>query len=629
MKKILSVILAVALTANLSGFVFSAPVRPDSPVKPETPVVIVTGYSSTNLFIDADSENRKQVWKLETDVLIPQLLSESFGIIADAAKEHKGSLNLLADIAGPLVREVFEPLALDEEGNSLYNVSPYPTGVENTRYDVIRKMGGEFIPEYQCMESISARIGEKNLYLCTLDWRHGMVDCAAVLDKYLDDVRNITGSSKVDLMGISFGGGVIGTYLTLYEDTGIDNVVLNVPALDGTSIAAQLLSGDKLNIRYSEMMNFYMELERDETYNDLLFLTDIMDLNLLDSTVREIVRNYLFDIFVNFGSVWDFVTKDKYEALKAQYLSSGKYASLIEKSDIYHHQVQGKFAETFGKCQEKGIDVFIVAGCGYDLLTGCGGDSDGVLDLICTTGAVAPGAGQMHCGNKSHYHISPDRTVDASTGFLPDRTWFVDGLMHGQSYWDDISTELIMKLLLTDEISDVYTDDRYPQFMFAQNPGKIAAGEFNASKSGYITKYDTVFTVTNLSRIYSITVEDVSCKGAGLIFDTNNTVKLLPGKSIYFAVHGSVPSGACVSDIKIEYIRYAEKAPLLESRTLTHCSLGNGCFLDPVIKADADTGKLMDNGPRAVKRTITADYILAKLIYILEWIATLQAKIFG
>ena len=620
MKKILRVILSAAIVVNLSGTAAGA--------APVTPVVMVAGYSSTNLFIDANSENRQLVWKPETEALLPELLNNSISIIADSIKAQKFSLNPLAGLAGPFAAEVFEPLALDAQGNSLYNVSPYPTSVADTRYDKLKQMGGEFIPEYHCMQAISERVGDKNLYLCTLDWRQGQVDCAAVLAKYLADVRAATGSAKVDLMGISFGAGVIGTYLTLYEDTGIEDVVLNVPMLDGTSIAAQLLAGDKLNIQYDELLSFMMELDRDESFKDLLFLADSIPLNLLDGTLREMIRTYLFDIFVNFGSVWDFVTADKYEAYKSKFLGDAKYAALVEKSDIYHYQVQGKFADTFVRLKAQGIDVFIVAGYGLTLLTDGVTDSDGVIDRLCSTGAGAPGTGISHCGNKSHYHISPDGTIDAATGFLPERTWFVDGLMHGQSYWDDVSTQLIMTLLLGDEINDVHTNDNYPQFMFTQNPGNMVKGAFSASKSGYITKYDTAFTVTNLSRLYELSVQKITCKGADIRIDSDNTRKLLPGESVSFAVHGTVPAVNTVCDINIEYMRYAAKAPLLESRTLTHCFISDEGLFNAVLKSDADLENEMDNAPSAVVMQLTGDYVLAKMIDFLQNFAMVLSRLF-
>lgn len=619
LKKILSAFLCVVLLAGLAGSAAAAPV---------VPAVLVAGYSSTNLFRNAADENRELVWKPEAKTLLPRLLSESIGLIADSVREGRTSPNLLAAAAGPLVREVFEPLHVDEECNSLYNVAPYPTGIAQTRYDVLKKMGGEFIPEYHCMEAVAAKIGANNLYLCTLDWRRGQVDCAAVLGTYLDAVRAATGSETVNLIGISFGGQVIGTYLTLYEDTGIGNVVLNCPALDGTSIASQLLAGEPLDIQYGELMNFSMELDRDESKKDLLFLTGTVGPGVLNETIREIVRVYLFDIFVHFGSVWDFTGADQYEAYKTRFLSDAKYDTLKAKSDIYHHRVQGKFGEVFAGLEEKGIDVFIVAGYGNTLLTG-GPDSDGVIDLRCSTGARALGAAEPGCGNKSHYHISPNGAIDASTGFLPERTWYVDSLMHGQSYWDDTSTRLIMTLLLTDDIEDVHTADDTPQFMFARNPGTIVAGTFNASKSGYITKYDTVFTVTNLSRMYDIAVQDIRCGGADLRIDVDNTVRLAPGGSIAFAVHGTVPGGNQVCTVTIEYLRYAEKAPLIETRTLTHTFICEEGVLPAVTRSDADTGALMDSGESQEVKALTADLILAKIIEWLKWLITLPARLFG
>ena len=620
MKKMLRVILSAAIVVNLLGIAAGA--------VPVTPVVMVAGYSSTNLFMDADSDNRQLVWKPETEALLPELLNNSLSIIAGSLKANQFSLNPLAGLAGPFAAAVFEPLALDAQGNSLYNVSPYPTSVADTRYDKLKQLGGEFIPEYHCMQAISERVGDKNLYLCTLDWRQGQVDCAGVLAKYLADVRAATGSTKVDLMGISFGAGVIGTYLTLYEDMGIEDVVLNVPMLDGTSIATQLLAGDKLAIQYDELLSFMMELDRDESMKDLLFLADTVPLNMLDSTLREIVKTYLFDIFVHFGSVWDFVTADKYEAYKAKFLGDAKYAALVEKSDTYHYQVQGKFADTFERARAQGIDVFIVAGYGISLLTDGTTDSDGIIDRLCSTGAGAPGTGTAHCANESHYHISPDGTIDAATGFLPERTWFVDGLMHGQSYWDIASTWLIMTLLLGDEIDDVHTDDNYPQFMFTQNPGNMVKGAFNASKSGYITKYDTAYTVTNLSRLYDLTIQNITCKGADIRMDTNYTVKLQPGQSVSFAVHGTPPAADTICEIQIAYLRYAAKAPLLESRAMTHRFIAEEALFPAVLKSNADTSTVMDNAPAEVIRQVTGDYMLAKMIAVLQTLAAMLLKLF-
>jgi hypothetical protein len=64
-------------------------------------------------------------------------------------------------------------------------------------------------------------------------------------------------------------------------------------------------------------------------------------------------------------------------------------------------------------------------------------------------------------------------TIDASTAYMPDNTWFVNGLFHGMTYWDYYSRELMTTLLLTDRITDVYSDPKFPQFKDTTNPSSI------------------------------------------------------------------------------------------------------------------------------------------------------------
>ena len=59
--------------------------------------------------------------------------------------------------------------------------------------------------------------------------------------------------------------------------------------------------------------------------------------------------------------------------------------------------------------------------------------------------------------------------IDASYCYLPDNTWFVDGLYHGMTFNEDYTRELAIRLLLTDELTDVFTDPAFPQFRASAN----------------------------------------------------------------------------------------------------------------------------------------------------------------
>lgn len=91
-------------------------------------------------------------------------------------------------------------------------------------------------------------------------------------------------------------------------------------------------------------------------------------------------------------------------------------------------------------------------------------------------------------------------TVDASTAYMPDNTWFVNGLFHGMTYWDNYTRVLLMKLLLTDDLTDVYSDSAYPQFRYTSNPSSTVYFEFENGAPGYIDGNSGMLRVTNVCK---------------------------------------------------------------------------------------------------------------------------------
>ena len=77
---------------------------------------------------------------------------------------------------------------------------------------------------------------------------------------------------------------------------------------------------------------------------------------------------------------------------------------------------------------------------------------------------AAPTAADVQCSDPNHNHISPDRVVDASTGLLPDHTFYFDNQAHATANQNDIIMKLCCELVETDRITDVYSDENYPQF---------------------------------------------------------------------------------------------------------------------------------------------------------------------
>jgi hypothetical protein len=81
MKKILGMALSIIILCQSVLVAVSVPV---------TPVVLVAGYSSTNLFENADSDERQQVWKLETDTLLQQWWMKASAFSRKPCAKEKG-----------------------------------------------------------------------------------------------------------------------------------------------------------------------------------------------------------------------------------------------------------------------------------------------------------------------------------------------------------------------------------------------------------------------------------------------------------------------------------------------------------------------------------------------------------
>ena len=79
------------------------------------------------------------------------------------------------------------------------------------------------------------------------------------------------------------------------------------------------------------------------------------------------------------------------------------------------------------------------------------------------------------CSNPAHDHISPDRVIDASTGLLPDTTFYFKNQRHDLTQWNDVILKLAMQLIAHDDIKDVYTSPAFPQFNYGRNVKNLLA----------------------------------------------------------------------------------------------------------------------------------------------------------
>lgn len=431
---------------------------------PSYPVVVVTGYSSCDLYLDKGGENEKCIWKPEIkDIALNAIKERPLTFVVDTIAALLGITQPLTCFIKPYVDDLLEPMSVNPDGSSKYNVTVYPHAVGETTFKVMSK--NHTVPDWNSMKNLSDKAGAENVYCCTLDWRMGQLDSAAVLNDYINAVLERTGKEKVNLCGISFGGQVVSTYLYYYGAQGkVNNAVMTVPAIGGTRLASRILAKEDMDISIASLLGFVAASTPE--VKPLQPASQLLKLRSINKLLPDLVNECAYEKMYLYGSLWDFVPLDEYEALKTKLLDPTANAELIKKSDKLHYEVLANLNTTFKNLTEQGMSISIVAGCDSRLVLGGNANSDGVIDVNSATGATCESFPKRNLIGRVKTAVnSKPLKIDPSTCYLPSNTWFVSGMMHDSGFEREDISELLTTLVLSDEITDVNSNEKFPQFI--------------------------------------------------------------------------------------------------------------------------------------------------------------------
>jgi len=583
-KKAISVLLVITLLCGLLSASAAAQGTQDIT---RYPVVIVPGYSSSQLYYTGEDGSKQQVWWIGTDAILAEVYAHIAEVGLGLGLLAAGRADYIADTVGKSMLNLCGRLACNDDGSSRYNLSLYYTSAEDTCSAKLAAEypDGNFRHEVEIMDAVSATVGNDNIFNFNCDFRLSVEECAAKLDEYIKDVLRVTGSEKVNIIAVSQGGQVTATYLTLYgEQRLVDNVVLNVPAIGGAGLAYDVLAGG-FAFDVQELLRYVEYGMLEET--DYHWLAWAQQMGFLNDILNAF-QPYALELVGNWKSLWDMVPAPYYEALKEKYLDSEKNAAIIASSDRFHHEILTAIPTGLRRCAaEYGMNISIIAGTDHAVVTGLQVNSDAIIPTFSSTGALTAPAGQRFADgytsvNGKDGYVSPSMTVDASAAYLPDNTWFVSGLFHGMEYKDPYSAGLLLKLLLTDDITSVYCDPAYPRFHATTNVSTGVFAAFDASPDGFVGATDSMLNITNLSAKYRVKILRVD-SGLGLRFDVSRTGCLAPGESVRVAWTGTMPavSKTCRS-LTVSFLLLGSPTPL-DERTF-YFTLTNGPA--PVYDAD-------------------------------------------
>ncbi len=457
----------------------------------DTPVIIVHGMSQNDTYLLNEDGSRMTDdngdyitgWPLEIDVM--GLLKEALVplLMSVATRSDAG----LTEAMKKGAYEALYAIHKDAEGN-------YLTPVEVPCYEYPMSEMTDEIKEYYYnilpLQGLAEIVGEENIYYFGYDSFGDVIGETEKLHHYIHDVvLPQSGAEQVRLCNISLGGTIGVNYLETYpEDYSlIKRMLFVIPAIDGSDIIGDILTNN-LSIIHDDEMLYSKFLPSLLGETPLAYFLNIM-LRILPSDVLKSALGGLAEGVVEAGIrsttiIWALCPTDYYTEAREKWLSGDEYALVREKVD-YYMQARANFGENLYELKENGTEVFDIACYGGGMFPLCKDynvtNGDGIVhSTSASMGATFANVGETlpedyvaagtYCNNPAHDHISPDRTVDPTTGLLPCTTWYIKNQDHEKLPHNDVALKMAFDIMTDDNIDDVYSrPDVYPQY----NEGRL------------------------------------------------------------------------------------------------------------------------------------------------------------
>ncbi len=565
MRKFICIVLCVLMIISCSFVPTFA-----SEKKNDNPVILISGFLCSQLYIDYGTDDEMNIWKAMLKYAA-DFVGDEFSTVAGAVVQFAiGNDEKFGKVLGECAEEVLDLFSCNPDGSSAYELLHYPNDPATSNLEYMYENGLEDkLYEKNFCRYLSQQTDPSRVYCFQYDSRMDAVMLAYQLRDFINEVKEYNDAEKVNIFALSFGGLITSTYLTLFEsDNSVEKVVMSVPAIGGTNIPDRLFRG-KINLPAEDVIKFFETILGGESNFARFFEGDETEkLNTVLSSASDGFRNSL----LCWGSIWSLCSTDLYENLKNDYLDPIANAKIIANNDLLHYEIKPKFTEVYENIISNGGSVSILCATGSELVAGGEYNGDVILPAEKVSGALCAPFGmrfadgysgsQAGCRDLNHYHISPSMQIDASNAYLPENTWFIEGQYHGQYYYEEYTRSLVTKLLFSDEIKDVHSNRDFPQFEYSNNPYCNLHIRFNKSLTGYLSAEDSALEIKNISDENHIKILSVKSYGVKLDFDLSDSGFLSPDEKISVGFSGDIPETyAKAVRIKICYIELGSVNP--------------------------------------------------------------------
>lgn len=563
MKKITAAVLCAVMMLQMLAVCASAENKNDDPI------ILVSGFLCSQLFKDYGTDSEEKVWVMKADKITDSIGSDLRRFFKGFASLAAGDTEKFGISLGEGAGEVLEDLRCNPDGSSAYNVTHYPNDPATSSVAYMIENGLEKkMYEVNFCKHLAGLADASEIYCFQYDSRLDAVTLAGSLNEFIEEVKAYTGSEKVRIFCLSFGGLITSSYLYIYGDSSVSKLIMSVPALGGTNIPDKLFRGD-IDFPVEDIASFFETILGGQSDASRLF--EASEFNAMNAVFSS-AGDGMCEPLKYWGSIWSLCSADLYDELKADFLDPVLNKVLIEKTDKVHYEIMPAIPQMLRNAQTHGIEVAILCGTGSGIVTGGSLNGDVILPAGAVSGATCAPLGQRFadgykgvktsCSDPAHNHISPSMEVDASSAYLPENTWFIEKQYHGQYYYEEYTRSLVTKLLLTDEIKDIYSSPDYPQFEYSNHSTRNIHVKFDSSSTGYLSSEDNSLIVKNVSENNIIKILSVHFDGAQLDFDVSDSGFLKAGESAAIPFEGEIPSvGPSASELTVSYVEIGSINP--------------------------------------------------------------------
>ena len=489
MKKTVSLILAISMVFALLVPAFAqnkTDLSEHNPAKCDNiPVVIVRGMDFGGLYVDCGTENEKPAINTDAGMIIKGALKAiGSGIL-------RFNFDYVIDGVCTLASEIFKNLSMDENGDSLYNVSvpKYPESADNYQ-NLCEGEGFEYGMVRTCIEAF----GEGHTYYINYDWRLDPYVVADDINKVVETATENTGHGRVNIVCCSMGGIMTVAYLDKYGYEKVNRCLFMSSTFCGAQVASDLLCG-RVDITAENLYNMLKNLTVDN--NILSFLIDALDFvgafeavtvltdYILDNYKEQVYEDAIIPVFGKMLTLWGLVQPEDYETA-INYVFGGRTeenADFLKRSDALQ-SLMNRRTELINEMIDDGVEIAVVAHYGTPVVPVYASshfNGDGTLETYQMSGyaTVAPYGktlGDDYVAKNPEY-LSPDRVVDLSTALFPEYTYIIKGAPHVAGSYGTDYADFLVWLLTYDGEFYAGASERYPQFMVSDSAQTLSKFE--------------------------------------------------------------------------------------------------------------------------------------------------------